>query len=203
MNINNQEIEVKFGVRNLQAIQQRLEAQGADLTNARVHEINLRFDLPDGSLTRAHRVLRLRLDTKAILTYKGSAAPDQPVSVRQEIEVEVSNFENTRALLEALGYSVSFKYEKYRTTYAFQNTTVVLDELPYGHFVEIEGSDAENIQAAARSLNLDWNSRVLESYYGLFLRLKAEKKLSARNLSEAELGVGTYTLADLGIRPAD
>jgi len=42
-------------------------------------------------------------------------------------------------VFEALGYAVYMMYEKYRTTFRLDNLEVVLDELPYGNFVEIEG----------------------------------------------------------------
>lgn len=110
-----------------------------------MHEINLRYDTPEGSLTRAHRVLRLRLDQRAIMTYKGPAEPGHAVSVRQEIEIEVSNFTSASHLLEALGYQVMIMYEKQRATYLLHDVRITLDELPFGNFCELEGPDAEKI----------------------------------------------------------
>jgi adenylate cyclase class 2 len=167
-----QEVEAKFPVRSLETVRKRLEQAGAVLEAPRVHEVNLRFDTPEGTLTRERRVLRLRRDSRAVLTYKGAAQPGQEVSVRQEIEVEVSDFEAARRLLEALGYRVSTMYEKYRTTYRLMDAHVVLDEMPFGNFVEIEGENAEKIHAIASVLGLRWEARVAESYLGLFERVR-------------------------------
>ena len=50
-------------------------------------------------------------------------------------------------------------YEKYRTTYSLGDVLVTLDEMPYGHFSEIEGPNAARLQEIAESLWLDWSLR--------------------------------------------
>ena len=63
--MNGQETEVKFYVKQLKRAEQRLQALGAHLIQPRMHEVNLRFDLPDNSLRGAGKVLRLRQDDQA------------------------------------------------------------------------------------------------------------------------------------------
>jgi adenylate cyclase class IV len=48
--MNHQEIEIKFYVNDLKRLEARLLELGAVLIQPRVHESNVRFDLPDGSL---------------------------------------------------------------------------------------------------------------------------------------------------------
>lgn len=201
--MNEQEIEVKFYIRDLKSIQQRLESMGAVCTAPRVHETNLRFDTPTGELTAAHQVLRLRKDTRNYLTYKGPAAPGESVSIRTEIEFEVSNYETARHFLETLGYHVSIWYEKYRTMYRIEDIYVVLDELPYGNFIEIEAASAEEIQQTAAALQLNWEARVQESYLGLFHLLVSKRELNARNLCFEELKDVAVSNNDLGVQAAD
>lgn len=198
---NNQEQEAKFFLSRRERLPARLEQLGARLVHARVFESNLRFDLPDGSLAQKRQVLRLRQDERIRLTYKGPADPSAEVAARPEIEVEVSHFENVRALLEALGYRVVVMYEKYRTTYQLGGCEVTLDEMPYGDFAEIEGPDAAAIQAVAAQLGLDWSARCLESYLALFERLRGAG-LQAANLSFSEV-TRRASAAELGLRPAD
>jgi adenylate cyclase class 2 len=203
MSTTEQEIEVKFLVHTLQGVEDRLKAQGAVLTAPRIRETNLRFDYPDGSLTRAGRVLRLRHDANAVMTYKGPARPGESVSIRQEIEFQVSDFEAALHLLEALGYVVSIMYEKFRTTYHLGDLTVVLDEMPFGAFVEIEGLNSAQIEEAAMRLGLDWRARSTASYLGLFTQLKTVRGLSAQNLTFAELSGVEAAPQDLGLAYAD
>ena len=52
MTDHHQELEIKLYLADLEAFQGRLVAQGAKLIEARLHEVNLRFDTADKSLTR-------------------------------------------------------------------------------------------------------------------------------------------------------
>jgi adenylate cyclase class 2 len=203
MNQEDREVEVKFYLSNPRLLLARLLALGAECTQGRLFEVNLRFDMPDGSLTRDQRVLRLRQDNRARMTYKGAAAPEEAVSVRQEIEFEVSDFEAARRLLEALGYQVSVMYEKWRTTYRLGDLEIVIDEMPFGNFCEIEGSEASSIQQAAASLGLDWDARIVASYVALFDLLKLKRQLKVNQLTFQELADLTVTPDELGVRPAD
>jgi adenylate cyclase class IV len=50
-------------------------------------------------------------------------------------------FGKMQKIIESLGYVLQFTYEKYRTTYFIDDAYIMLDELPDGLFVEIEGND--------------------------------------------------------------
>lgn len=182
MSASGQELEVKFFVPTLEPVHIRLQALGARLEQARVHEVNLRFDTPAGDLQRAHQVLRLRQDIASHLTFKGPTQIQEGIQQRQELELTVSDFAVARALLEALGYQVVWVYEKYRQVYALEVASVALDETPLGYFVEIEGPDSASIQAAAKCLNLNWEARILESYAALFERARTAYGFTFRDL---------------------
>lgn len=198
-----QEIEVKFPLHDLPELAGRLEALGARLVSPRVYEINLRFDTQEGELTAARRVLRLRKDNNAVMTFKGPSEQGDEVSTRQEIEFQVSDFATARRFLEALGYVVAVMYEKYRTTYSFGDLVITLDEMPFGCFAEIEGPDAASIRTAAAALRLDWDARSTDSYLGLFNRLRTSLGLSMKNLSFGDFEGVQVTMEDLGLRYAD
>jgi adenylate cyclase class 2 len=207
MNIDDQEIEVKFFVRDLATIEHLLKGLGAVCTAERVLETNLRFDTADGKLAQQRKALRLRQDADARLTFKGPPEADTEVNVRQEIEFQVSDFAAARRFLEALGYHVSVIYEKYRTTYTLNDLTIVLDEMPFGSFIEIEGPDSESIRKAAGSLFLDWQARSISSYLALFQTLRSNRsswrELTAEHLTFDELAGLEITPKDLGLRYAD
>jgi adenylate cyclase class 2 len=184
MNTSGIEIETKFHVSDLKKIEMRLQAMGAHLVQPRHFEQNLRFDLPDGSLRKTYRVLRLRQDEKAVLTYKGpgSKAMDG-IRAREEWEVIVSDFATTQKILESLGYEIQFIYEKYRTTYNFDTSHVMLDEMPFGLFVEIEGENQSDVLALAERLKLDKDGAIPDSYQVLFERVKDALGQSFRDLT--------------------
>jgi adenylate cyclase class 2 len=198
-----EELEVKLYVDNLKAIEERLKSKGATPEQARVHEINLRFDTRDGELSRSSQVLRLRKDTASRLTYKGPGEMKDGVKARRELEFTVGDFDLARAFLEALGYQVILIYEKYRATYMLEGTSVSLDELPYGNFVEIEGPDSETIHRVAGALGVDWDARIPESYTALFDQLRQVKELAFRDLTFENFTNLIISVAELGVRAAD
>ena len=204
MSANGQETEVKFYVRDLKKIELRLLDLKAKLIQPRVHEINLRFDFPDGSLRRDFKVLRLRKDTESKFTFKGpSEEREGGVMSRQEIEFNVSDFESAKQFLELLGYVPVVFYEKFRTTFEFKDAHIMLDELPYGTFVEIEGENISTLEEIANKLGLNWKEMVKAGYHALFDRVAAKFKLKSGDLSFKALESVRITADDLNIRPAD
>lgn len=212
---DDQETEVKFYIRDIKAVKARLQAVGANLIRTRTRELNLRFDTPGGGFAREGRVLRLRQDEAIRLTYKdGTQLKDGALS-RREIEFSVGNFVSARQFLEALGYEIVFIYEKYRTTYALQRITadafrdlqnfeslIMLDELPYGNFVEIEGKFNE-LKPIAHMLDLNWDAAIPASYHSLFDRGSKSLNLTFRDLTFEKFKGIKMGPADLGVEPAD
>jgi adenylate cyclase class 2 len=201
--MKDQEIEIKLYLSDMPAFHRRVEQQGAELIEARLHEINLRYDTPDGELTRTAQVLRLRQDKVAHLTYKGKGDTSSEVYIRREIEFTVGDFEAARAFLEALGFVVSLMYEKYRTSYKLDGVLITLDEMPFGNFSELEGPDAESIHRVADKLGVNWEARIAESYTSLFARLKETLGLSFRDLAFENFKGISISSQNLGVQPAD
>jgi adenylate cyclase class 2 len=203
MNQHENEIEAKFYVHSLAAVEERLKAAGAVLEQPRVFERNLRFDDRQGTLSQSGCVLRLRQDQASWLTYKGPSQPGQDVAVRREIEFNVGDATAAQAFLEAMGYHVIVTYEKFRTTYALGEAEVVLDEMPFGNFVEIEADSPEKVQVTADLLRLDWNARCAASYLELFRRLKLAWQLDMDDLIFEHFAGLRFSAADFDLQPAD
>lgn len=203
MQPNFQEIEVKFYVADLVALEQRVQVLGGALCQERVHETNLRFDTAEGDLKREKKVLRLRQDTASRLTYKGPDDVKGGARARVEIEITVSDFASARAFLEALGYRVIMTYEKFRTVYELDGMEIALDELPYGRFVEIEGKEPQKIQELSERLGLNWEARLSHGYNAMFDRLCERRGLNFVDLSFENFEGLTVTAADLDAQPAD
>ena len=202
--MNGQEIEAKFHVQNLRKIELRLLELKAQLIQPRVHEVNLRFDRPDGELRNSFRVLRLRQDDIARFTFKGpSVEKEGGILSRQEIEFEVGDFDSAKQFLEAIGFQVVVFYEKFRTTYELNDTHIMLDELPYGSFIEIEGGNVETIHSIADLLGLNWDAMIKAGYHALFERVAGKYGLDVSKLSFENLEGVTIKTTDMGIVAAD
>jgi adenylate cyclase class 2 len=178
MNKGNTEIEAKYYVRDFESLRSILRSLGAKRIGERIFERNWRFDTPDRTLTQRGEVLRIRKDLRCRLTYK---RPIQGTLERMEIEIEVDDWSKTKMFLEAIGYEVFFIYEKYRETFEVGDTEVVLDEVPYGHFVEIEGPSVESIRRISDELHLEWDYRLSATYLSIFRQMQKEFHLPFRD----------------------
>ncbi|MGE3950741.1 MAG: class IV adenylate cyclase [Pyrinomonadaceae bacterium] len=142
----------------------RLDQERADELKAKLDRIGAEFrgDVFEenslyrgGALEEKAAVLRLRqIGNTTLLTYKEPIQQDSDLKRRLEYETEVADAEAMTRIIENLGYSLSVVYEKRRKAWHFQNVEVVLDELPFGLYMEIEG-DVEAIEAAERTLEID------------------------------------------------
>jgi adenylate cyclase class 2 len=203
-NTSGSETEVKFHVRDLRKIEMRLLELKAHLIQSRCHEANLRFDTANGEMRKAGNVLRLRQDDKARLTFKGpSVEKEQGVASRVEIEFVVEDYESAEQFLRALGFEPCYFYEKFRTTYELNHVFVMLDELPYGTFIEIEGEDIDAIHNVSNLLGLNWGAMVKAGYYALYGRISGKYGLNSSRLSFEELKNTRVDIADMNITAAD
>lgn len=145
-----QETEIKLSIDDVKALLRRfkrLHIRPLHSGAARVHEMNVIFDTPQGGLAKHGQLLRIRTETPAptarktkasrpkkastqriLLTFKqpaAAAAGDRSSlnsrrhKVREELELEVPDSATLTKIFEGLGMKGWFRYEKYRTTFQF------------------------------------------------------------------------------------
>ncbi len=139
-----QEIEIKLKINDPNSLRARLKRLGARLVGGgtgRVHEWNVIFDKPDGSLAKQGQLLRIRTETperklkkpgkapaqRVLLTFKrpvaiaseasGNAQDNHRHKVREEFELQVTDADVLTKIFEGLGMKGWFRYEKHRTTF--------------------------------------------------------------------------------------
>ena len=122
---------------------------------------------------------------------------------RTEIEFTVEDFAKAKQFLEALGYQEFMRYDKYREVYEFNECHVMLDELPYGLFVEVEGKGVDEIRETASRLGLGWEAAVTKSYQALFEVVKSALRLNIQDLSFENFHGVEVKPEHLGALPAD
>jgi adenylate cyclase class 2 len=148
------EIEKKYRVSKarLDDLLQRLHGVGAEWRKEEFEENTL---YEGHSLDSNRCVLRLRrVGDAATLTYKERLPIQSDAKHQREEETRVESVEAMRAILEAIGFRARLVYEKRRHTWTLGETEIVIDELPFGLFVEIEGSES-GIAATERSLGME------------------------------------------------
>ena len=140
-----EERELKFRCEDLSALRERLIEAEAERVSASAKEMNWLLDR-DGDLESQGELLRVRTQgSEAKLTFKGPARFEKGTKIRTEREVGVDDGEGTMAILRALGFEVSRRYEKFRETWRLGGVSVCLDHTPIGDFVEFEGGKADQV----------------------------------------------------------
>lgn len=192
------ECELKYLSVDLDAIRCRLEEIGGTCSG-RYFESNLVFDYPDRSLKAQSILLRLReKQGQAIMTVKRPPKEDVPsiLKVSDEIETSVGDLNIMKTALEALGFKVFFSYEKVREKWHFMDCTLCLDQMPFGCFVEIEGTES-SVPACAQAIGLDSHETTTETYHALNVSDRRNRGLAPDENFVFEEPFRTRLLAEL------
>lgn len=176
------EIEIKFRVDDVRTLTRKLRASGFRLKTKRTHEMNTLYDLPGEVLRARKELLRLRkYGSEWKLTHK-SAGEKGRHSSRIELETGVSDGKKMDAILGGLGYSPSFRYEKFRAEWADNKGHVVVDATPIGNFCEIEGP-SRWIDGTAKKLGVRPENYITKNYATLFADWKQETHNPAKEMT--------------------
>jgi adenylate cyclase class 2 len=177
-----QEIEIKFRVADLRALNRKLRAAGFRLVTRRTHEMNTLYDLPGEVLRARKELLRLRKYGPVwTLTHK-SGGKRARHSSRLELETAVADGKKLDSILRALGYAPTFRYEKFRAEWSDDKGQVVVDETPIGNFCEIEGLPRW-IDATAKKLGVQPADYITKNYATLFAEWKQETRSPANEMT--------------------
>ncbi len=141
------EIEKKYRLdkKRLDEITAKLGEMGAEFRSEVFEENYLHRG---GVIDERGAVLRLRkIGDKTLLTYKERLRNDSDMKHRIEHETTVADVDEMENIIGRLGYKLSVVYEKHRKTWHFHDVEVVLDELPFGLYMEIEGTVEAIVEA--------------------------------------------------------
>jgi adenylate cyclase class 2 len=183
------EVEIKFRIGDIERVVERLHQLGFQQVTPRTHEMNTLFDLPGHPLRSRGDLLRLRKYGEMwVLTHKAkSRSQNGPHKTRVETETRVDNGEKMEAILRALHFEPSFRYEKFRAEWKAGDGHVVIDETPIGTYGEIEGPP-EWIDSVARDLEIRRTDYITETYAGLFLAWKRQSGSKADDMTFEAIG---------------
>ena len=134
------EIEKKYRLNEKQraAIIELLNEFGATDAGEEFEENNI---YGGGVLDGQAAVLRIRrTPSKTLLTYKRRTENQTAYKRQIEFETEVADADAIAEIAAALEFKKTLVYEKRRRTFHLRDAEIVLDELPFGEFMEIEGA---------------------------------------------------------------
>jgi adenylate cyclase class 2 len=163
--MSNKEVEVVYTDINIKDIENRLRKIGAEKMEDILYRIAV-FDYPDLRLEKNYSWIRLRSrGDKTTLTYKERQGVNKGNSENEdlgmkEIEIEVSDFEQTKEFLLSTGFVVKLEQDKKRTRWQKDAVTFDIDYWPMlKPYLEIESDDMQKIDLAIEGLGLDINKK--------------------------------------------
>lgn len=175
------EREIKLEYPSVEAARDAIGALGLPSLRPRRLQDDALYDTAEGTLRKAGCALRLRRDgPQTLVTFKGPVEPGV-MKVRPEFETGATDGDAMRRILEALGYQVTFRYQKYREEFGDASCVVAIDESPVGTFVELEGH-ADRIAALAARLGFGPDQYLTASYFRLHQERAAAHGLGAHML---------------------
>lgn len=180
----NNEVEIKFIVGDVAGLAQKLRDCNFREITPRTHEMNTLYDTPSQDLRKKGDLLRLRqYGERWILTHKSKNSSEiTRHKSRTELETVVDDGEQMDAIIRALGYSPSFRYEKFRAEWSDGTGHVVVDETPIGNMAEIEGA-SEWIDRTAAALGISHSEYITSNYATLFFKWKERTGSSAQEMT--------------------
>jgi adenylate cyclase, class 2 len=129
-----------------------------------------------GKLDLGGCALRLRrVNGRTILTFKQRFPSKSSIKHQQEDETEVADADAVDAILQALEFRPALVYEKRRKRWKVGKAEVVIDELPFGLFMEIEAAE-EEIARVEKMIGAEDLPAVMETYPVLTAKLGTNRK---------------------------
>lgn len=176
-NGQNEEIELKLRVDNLNNLENKLQNLGARLIKS-IHQKDLLFDAIFAKFDQRDQALRLRIETdnqgrsRSIFGFKGTPIDSEKgLRSRPEYETEVEDPEKLQKILEAIGFYVAIVLEKGRNLYEADGVEIAVDKFDFGTFVEIEGLP-DQIEIVRGKLELFKTEPITKGYIQLWAEIK-------------------------------
>jgi adenylate cyclase class 2 len=169
------EIEVKIIDIDPKKIKSKLISMGAKkIFDNNMHVVF--FDTKESTFEKTNQTFRLRQEAdKVIMTYKRKI-PSRDAKLMEELEVDVSNLEDAKRIILALGYKEVGNMNKRRVSYKIGNVKFEFDKFlgkynKVPEFLEIEAPDKKTLYKAVKTLGFSkedckaWTGKDVINHY--------------------------------------
>lgn len=166
--------EIKINVTNVDIIQKLRNNKAVLLGSAK--EITTRYDTDNKEYEKEGKFIRIMEGFKNCITLKEKNNENDKLFERDEFEIEIDDVENAKMLFEKIGLKPILKMEKYRLKWNVNGIRINLDELPFGLYMEIHGSE-KDIKYAMEKLEIENETKIVGSYWDIYEHYKYNKSL--------------------------
>lgn len=161
-------MHTEYEVRVLEIDKENLIKKLEELGAQKVADFNYKRKIYNFIPKDDNKWIRLRTDgKKTTLTIKKLESLE--INGTKEMEVEVSDFEETNNILNELGYTAHTYQENKRTRYVLNNVELDIDSWPYiPTYLEIEGKDEQSVKEMIKLLEVDESKVTAIDVQGVF-----------------------------------
>jgi adenylate cyclase class 2 len=166
----NTEYEATFLNINKEALVEKLIAFDAELMRPEHLQRRVTFHLPKEKKD-SNTWLRVRDEGGNVITMTLKSVEGRTISGQKEIEILVSNFEDSVALLESIGCERKSYQESKRETWIMDDVQITFDTWPFlSTYIEIEGATEDAVKKISRKLDFDYDEAIFDTVNSIYKR---------------------------------
>lgn len=161
-------MHIEYEVRVLEIDKDELVKKIEKLGAKKIADFNYKRRIYNFNPAVPQKWIRLRTDgNKTTLTIKKLESLE--IDGTKEMEIEVSDFEETNKILNELGYNSHTYQENKRTRYVLNDVELDIDSWPYiPTYLEIEGKDEKSVKDMIKLLEVDESKITSIDVQGVF-----------------------------------
>jgi len=183
------EFEAKFYPVDKEEYRKKLISIGAKLIIPERKMIRIVADKRANPEMAKSGYIRIRDEGNVIrLSLKITAEIGGALSDQKEIDVEVSDFEKTKEIFEAIGVIFNRRQETLREEWDYKESQITIDTWPgLDTYSEIEADSEEKVKEIADELGFDWEKKIISPAPEIYA------KVYGMNIEEALIKVSNIT----------
>jgi adenylate cyclase, class 2 len=183
------EIEAKFYPINKEEFRAKLLTIGAECIQAETRMRRVIYN-KDANPSLHGTYLRIRDEGKSVrISVKVTADIQGKISDQKEIDIETSDFEKAKQLIDAIGCVPTKYQENLRESWKYKNSEIVIDTWPgLEPYVEIESPTEDELRDISIALSLSWEEKCIGSTDDLYAKVYNISKETALKM----LGICTF-----------
>lgn len=158
------EFEAKFYPVDKEEYRKKLSSIGAKLVIPERKMIRIVADKRANPEIAKSGYIRIRDEGNGVvrLSLKITAEIGGSLSDQKEIDVEVSDFEKTKKIFEAIGVVFNRRQETLREEWEYKGAQITIDIWPgLDIYSEIEADSEERVKEIAEELGFDWDKKII------------------------------------------
>ena len=167
------EFEAKFYPVDKEEYRKKLLSIGAKLAIPERKLVRIVADKRANPVIAQNGYIRIRDEGGVIrLSLKITAEEGGVMSDQKEIDVEVSDFDKTRQILEAIGVKFNRRQETLREEWKYKGAQITIDTWPgLETYSEIEAESEKKVKEIAEDIGFDWGKRLIIPAAELYVKV--------------------------------